>query len=220
MIKFFLDTADIECLKHWKKTEIIHGVTTNPSNLSKAGNKPTETIKKIIGLFEPKDVSIQVTETEPQKVYEQAVRIKNLGSNVVVKIPCLIDYFPIIKQLIHEKTRINITLVFSPLQAIIMANFGVTYISPFIGRLEDDNQDGISLIKNIAEIYNRHKYETEILGASLRTVTHIQDAILAGATVVTIPPLLCEQMINNHLTNKGITQFLCDWKSVNADQFP
>lgn len=220
MVKFFLDTADIACLEHWKKTEIIHGVTTNPSNLSKAGSDPKKTIKKIIELFEKKDVSIQVTETDPKKVYEQALRIKNLGSNVVVKIPCFIDYFPIIKQLVYEKTRINITLVFSPLQAIIMANFGVTYISPFIGRLEDDNQDGIQLIQNIAKIYNQQKYETEILGASLRTVTHIQDAILAGATVVTIPPLLCEQMTNNHLTNKGITQFLCDWKTINSDQFP
>lgn len=220
MIKFFLDTADIACLEHWKKTEIIDGVTTNPSNLSKAGGDPKQTIKKIIELFEKKDVSIQITEADPKKVYEQALRIKNLGSNVVVKIPCLIDYFPIIKQLVHEKTRINITLVFSPLQAIIMANFGVTYISPFIGRLEDDNQDGIHLIQNIAKIYNQQKYETEILGASLRTVTHIQDAILAGATVVTIPPLLCEQMTNNHLTNKGITQFLCDWKTIKSDQFP
>jgi transaldolase len=220
MVKFFLDTADVACLAHWEKTGLIHGVTTNPSNLKKASGDPRQTVKKIIELFQNRDVSVQVTETEPKKVYEQALRIKNLGSNVVVKIPCSIDFFPIIERLSREKTRLNITLVFSPLQATIMANFGVTYVSPFIGRLEDDNQDGILLIAHIKEIYDLHGYKTEILGASLRTVAHAQDAILAGATVVTVPPLLCEQMVNNHLTDQGITQFLCDWNSINVDQFP
>jgi transaldolase len=220
MIKFFLDTADVACLEHWEKTGIIHGVTTNPSNLSKAGRNPLQNVKKIIELFKDGDVSVQVTETEPKKIYEQALKIKDLGKNVVVKIPCSIDYFPIIERLSKEEIRTNITLVFSPLQAAIMANFGVTYISPFIGRLEDNNQDGILLIKQIKEMYQRHEYKTEILAASLRTVTHVQDAILAGATVVTLPPLLCEQMVNNHLTDQGIAKFLCDWKTLNTDQFP
>lgn len=220
MIKFFLDTADIACLEHWKKTGIIHGVTTNPSNLSKAGGNPLQNIKTIIELFKDGDVSVQVTETESKKIYEQALKIKDLGKNVVVKIPCSFDYFPIIERLSKEGIRTNITLLFSPLQATIMANFGVTYISPFIGRLEDNNQDGILLIKQIKEMYQRHEYKTEILAASLRTVTHVQDAILAGATVVTLPPLLCEQMVNNHLTDQGIMKFLCDWKTLNTDQFP
>ena len=220
MVKFFLDTANVACLEHWHKTGIINGVTTNPSNLSKIDENPTQTVKKIIQLFNNKDVSVQVTETEPKKVYEQALRIKDLGNNVVVKVPCSLDYFPIIEQLSNQGVRLNITLIFSPLQATIMANFGVTYVSPFIGRLEDDNQDGILLIKHIRQIYDRHGYKTDILGASLRTVAHIQDAILAGATVVTLPPLLCEQMIDHHLTNQGITQFLYDWKKLKTDQFP
>jgi transaldolase len=220
MVKFFLDTANIACLEHWHKTGIISGVTTNPSNLSKIKEDPRHIVKKIIELFKDGDVSIQVTETEPKKVYEQALRIRDLGNNVVVKIPSSLDYFPIIERLSGEGIRLNITLIFSPLQATIMANFGATYVSPFVGRLEDDNQDGILLIKQIHDIYQFHGYKTKILGASLRTVTHVQEAILAGATVVTLPPLLSEQMVNHHLTAAGITQFLCDWKNTHADQFP
>jgi len=220
MVKFFLDTSDIPCLEHWQKTGMIQGVTTNPSNLSKVGGNPTTTIQAIIKLFQNKDVSVQVTETDPKKVYEQALEIHDLGPNVVVKIPCVTDYCTIIENLVSRNIKINVTLIFSPLQALVMANLGVTYVSPFIGRLEDDNQNGIDLIKKISHIFSTHTYKTEILAASLRTVNHIQDSILAGADVVTIPPLLCEEMMEHHLTKQGLAQFFVDWKKLNTEIFP
>jgi transaldolase len=220
MVKIFLDTADIECIKHWQATSIIDGITTNPSNLSKEMTDPIKRVKEILEICGNGHVSIEITEKDPKKIYEQALEIAQLKSNAVVKIPCYIDYFETINRLVKEGIKINVTLVFTAIQALIMAKLGVLYISPFVGRLEDNHYDGINLICEIKHLFSMHKIKTEILAASLRTVYHVHEAIMAGADAITIPPIVCQKMVDSQLTTDGIEKFDLDWKRLGITKFP
>jgi transaldolase len=217
-MKLFLDSANIESIKQW--AYLLDGVTTNPTHLSKEGQDPTKQVLKICDLMHNKDVSVEVTEKDPKTVYSQAKKIAALGSNIVVKIPCHRDYYPLIAKLVHEKIKINITLVFTLPQAWLMCKMGVRYISPFVGRLDDNDVDGAKLLYELREMVDSYGYETYILAASLRHVRHVHEAINAGADVATMPPQLLEKISEHILTEKGMELFEADWKKLGVSSFP
>ena len=217
-MKIFLDTANIEAIEKYEY--ILDGVTTNPTHLSKIGTDPKQAIKKICALMVGKDVSVEVTEKRAKSVYEQAKEIAALGNNVVVKIPCYKDYYPIIQQLVLEGIQINVTLVFTVIQALYMCKLGVKYVSPFVGRWDDIDVDGIKLLYEIRQMINEYAYDTELLAASLRHIRNVHDAILAGADIATLPVSVLEKSMEHILTNQGIAKFDTDWKKVGIKQFP
>ena len=222
-MKIFLDTAHLASIEKALKTGLIDGITTNPSHLSKEALNEGSIInllKKICTAVDPGDVSIEVTEQEPAQVYVQAQRITDIAPNVVVKIPCHADYVPIIKKLVTEGRAVNITLLFSLAQGLLMAKLGVKYISPFMGRLDDIGSDGIGLINDLQKMIDNYGFTTEILAASLRSVTHFDEVALAGADVATIPVPLFELLLKHPLSDKGMELFDKDWKSLGIKQFP
>ena len=215
-MKIFLDTADRDLIKKWISTGIIDGVTTNPSLLTKAGNNPKEVLLDICKLV-PGDVSIEVVEKDPEKVYKQAKEIAEISKNVVVKIPFAHEYLPVIEKLVKENIKINVTLVFSVLQALLVSKLGVTYISPFVGRWDDIDIDGMKLVENLMQMKKNYNFKSEILAASIRNVMHWHYATLIGTDVVTLPPKLLEQIMNHPLTTQGIEKFDNDWKSLGKE---
>src|SRR3990170_3312817 len=177
-MKIFLDTANLNEIKKWHDVGILDGVTTNPSLLAKEGKNPHALIKEICALVQG-DVSVEVTESSPKKVYEQAKAISALAENIVVKIPCHIDYYPVIKQLVSEGVKLNITLVFTVLQSLCMAKLGVTYISPFIGRWVDIDVDGIGILADIKTMLDQYNFvNTKLLAASVRSISDFHQAVL------------------------------------------
>lgn len=219
-MKIFLDTADAHVIGAWSKTGIIDGVTTNPTHLSKVGGDPVDVIKKICSLLPHGCVSVEVTEVEPQKVYEQAKKIAKLAPQISVKIPCHIKYYSVIKKLVDEKISLNITLVFSLMQGVAMCKLGVAYISPFVGRLEDIDAPGVKLVEELVLVRSVYGYETEVLAASIRTVEQLHDVMVAGADIVTMPVDVLEKAVSHQLTDKGMQMFLDDWKKLGITQFP
>ena len=219
-MKIFLDTADVAAIERWIPTGLIDGVTTNPSHLSKAGGSPQSHIAKICSLLPNGSVSVEVTETEPEKVYEQAHAISNLSDTILVKVPCHKDYYPVIHKLAQEDVRLNITLVFTAIQGLMMSKLGAEYISPFVGRWDDIDVDGIGLLDELRQMMDVHNLSTGILAASLRTVRHLHDAILAGADAVTLPVEVFEKALEHPLTNQGIEKFNADWAKLGISQFP
>ncbi len=217
-MKLFLDSANVENIKQWRY--LLDGITTNPSNLAKEGNNPTKRIIEICSLMKGKDVSVEVTEKEPKAVYVQAKQLAALHKNVVVKIPCHQAYYPIIKQLVEENIAINITLVFTLIQAFLMGKLGVRYISPFVGRWDDIDVDGVELLYEIRSMIDRYNYPTQLLAASLRHIRHFHEAIAAGADVATVPVELLTKATEHMLTDKGIEQFSNDWKKLKIKKFP
>src|SRR6266478_2181856 len=171
-MKIFLDTANTESIQKWAHTGLIDGVTTNPTHLSKEGNNPTEQVLAICDILPSGVISVEVTETEPDNVYLQARKIASLSDNIAVKIPCHPNYYSVIKKLINEGILINITLVFSLAQGLMMAKLGAQYISPFVGRLDDINGNGIELIQHLRHMIDWYDFDTELLAASIRDVTH------------------------------------------------
>lgn len=219
-MKIFLDTADYAVITRWYETGLIDGVTTNPSHLSKAGASAADVAKKIALLCKNGDVSIEVTKESPHDVYNQAHEIAALAPNVTVKIPCHLNYYPIIHRLVKEGVRLNITLVFTLLQGLMMAKLGARYISPFVGRWDDIDVEGMDILYELRSALDTYGYETQLLAASLRHVRHVHEAVMAGADVVTLPPAVLEKMCEHPLTNQGITQFTEDWKKVGNLRFP
>jgi transaldolase len=219
-MKIFLDTAHIPSITEWARTGIIDGVTTNPTHLSKEGNDPKAQVLAICALLPTGEISVEITEIDPQAVYHQAQAIVQLAQNIIVKIPCHKDYYDIIKRLVAEGVRINVTLLFSLAQALMMCKLGVYYISPFIGRLDDTGVDGAALLTEIRCMIDEYNFTTQILAASLRSVEHVNAAIMAGADVATMPSDLLEKAVAHPLTNQGMTRFLDDWKKLNIKKFP
>lgn len=219
-MKIFLDTADVSAIKKWANTGLIDGITTNPTHLAKQGGDPLAIIKEICQLLPEGDINVQVTEKEPEAVYRQALKIAKLADQITVKIPCSRDYYPIIKRLVAEDIPMNITLVFSLTQGLAMAKLGVTYISPFVGRLEDIGEDGVSLVESLCDMMDVYQFSTEVLVASVRSVAHVEAAIEAGAHVVTLPPELLEKATQHPLTDKGMQLFQADWAKVAGKPFP
>ena len=216
-MKFFIDSADANEVIELIKTGLVDGVTTNPSLLSQQSEPASEALEKICTHVKG-PVSVEITEKEPAKVLEQARKIAKLHDNVIVKIPFDQQYLPIIKQLVDEGIKLNITLIFSALHALCVAKLGVTYISPFIGRIDDLDRDGLELLEEMVEIKHQYNFSSQILAASLRTISHIKAAALIGVDVATISPSLFKKMLNNQLAQAGIKKFDEDFKKV-ADSF-
>jgi len=221
IMKLFLDTANLKDIIEWNEAGIIDGITTNPTHLAKEGGDPRKQVIEICTFMEDKPVSVEVTESKPELVYQQAKEIALLADNIVVKIPCYKPYYSVINQLVQEGIPLNITLIFSVIQGMLMAKLGVKYISPFIGRLVDIDSDGISVISDLRVILDRFALlETEILAASIRTVSDVHDVAVLGADIATIPLDVLKKMTQHPLTDRGMEKFLEDWKKLDIKKFP
>lgn len=215
-MKLFLDTANREMIKKWVATGIIDGVTTNPTLLSKEGPNTKEVLLDICKMVDG-DVSIEVVKKEPADVYKQAKEIAALAENVVVKIPFAVEYLPVIKRLVGEGVHVNVTLIFSLMQALLVAKLDVAYISPFVGRLDDIDGSGIGLVADLVQMVDKYSFSSQILAASIRHVKHLNDVITIGADVATVPPSLLDQMVVHPLTEKGIKIFDQDWQKLGKE---
>ena len=219
-MKLFLDTADVKQIKKWKETGLIDGVTTNPTHLSKTKGNPQKTILEICKLLPKGEISVEVTQKKPEDVYKQAKAIAKLSKNILVKIPCHRDYYSVIAKLAKEKIKLNVTLVFTLIQGLMMCKLGVQYISPFVGRWDDIDVDGGEVLYQLRQMIDEYGFQTGLLAASIRGVRHFNDAILAGADVVTVPESVLEKSTDHVLTNRGIEKFDNDWKKLGIRKFP
>jgi transaldolase len=210
-MKFFVDTAEIKDIRELAATGLVDGVTTNPSLVAKSGRQFVDVIKEICSIV-PGPVSAEVTATDHATMLTQGRKLAKIASNVVIKVPLTPDGLKTCKVLREEGTRVNVTLCFSAAQAILAAKCGASFISPFIGRLDDVGTDGMRLIADIVQIYDAYpEFETEVLVASIRHPMHVVDAAKLGADIATIPPAIVRQMYNHPLTDKGLASFLADW---------
>jgi len=209
-MKFFVDTADTAAIKELYETGLLDGVTTNPSLIAKSGRDFKEVIAEICAIT-PGPVSAEVASLEYDGMVAEGEHLAKIASNVVIKLPLTLNGLKATKYFKDKGIHTNVTLCFSANQALLAAKAGATYISPFIGRLDDINIDGIELIENIRIIYDNYGFETEILAASIRTPNHVTQVALAGADVATIPPDVIKKLANHPLTNAGIEGFLKDW---------
>lgn len=209
-MKFFVDTADVSEIKALIPTGLVDGVTTNPSLVAKSGRNFTEVVAEICSMVDG-PVSAEVTALETDAMIAEGRRLAKIAKNVVVKLPLTLKGVAACKALVGEGTKTNVTLCFSANQALIAAKAGATYISPFIGRLDDVGEDGMQLIRDIRAIYDNYGFRTEILAASIRSPQHIRESALAGADVATAPPAVIKALANHPLTDKGLEAFLADW---------
>lgn len=212
-MKFFVDTADISEIRDLASTGLLDGVTTNPSLIAKSGRDFIEVVREICAVVEG-PVSAEVTALDAPTMIEEGRKLAKIARNIAVKVPLTWDGLKACKTLTGEGTMVNVTLCFSANQALLAAKAGATFISPFIGRLDDVNLDGMELIEDIRTIYDNYEFATEILAASIRTVNHVKDAALVGADVATVPPAVLRSLVNHPLTDKGLELFLADWKKT------
>jgi len=210
-MKFFVDTADIKDIKELNDLGLLDGVTTNPSLILKSGGKIADVTKQICDIVKG-PVSAEVTATEYSEMMQQAKVLAKIADNVCIKVPLTLDGLKACKTIRTEMNRlVNVTLCFSANQALLAAKAGASFISPFVGRLDDIGLDGMELIQEIRQIYDNYDFQTEILVASARTVNHVKQAALIGADVVTAPPATLKALVKHPLTDKGLEQFLADW---------
>ena len=212
-MKFFVDTAEIKDIRDLYETGLLDGVTTNPSLVAKSGRDFKEVVKEICSIV-PGPVSAEVAATDYDGMIAEGHVLAKLADNVVVKVPLTMDGLKATKTFSKEGIKVNVTLCFSPNQALLAAKVGATYISPFLGRLDDINLDGVELIENIRQIYDNYDFKTEILAASIRSPNHVKQAALAGADVATVPAAVLKSLVKHPLTDKGLEQFLADWKKT------
>ncbi|MCA8902068.1 MAG: fructose-6-phosphate aldolase [Hyphomonas sp.] len=212
-MKFFVDTANTDDIAELAATGLIDGVTTNPSLVAKSGRPFTDVIKEICGLVDG-PVSAEVVATDYDGMITEGRKLAAIAENVAVKLPLTWDGLKACKTLTGEGTMVNVTLCFSANQALLAAKAGATFISPFIGRLDDINLDGMELISDIRTIYDNFLFDTEILAASIRSANHVKDSALAGADVATMPPNVIKTLASHPLTDKGLEAFLADAKKA------
>ena len=212
-MKFFIDTADINEIKAAMEMGMVDGVTTNPTLISKTGRPFLEVAKEIIETV-PGPVSLEVVSLDTQGMVDEARQLAKLGNNVVIKIPMTTEGLRAVKILSEEGIKTNVTLVFSPLQALLAAKAGATFVSPFVGRLDDIGHDGMELIAQIVQIYDNYGFDTEIIVASIRHPQHVLQAAIMGADIATIPFKVIKQLAKHPLTDVGIERFLEDWAKV------
>ena len=215
-MKIFLDTANLDAIKKYNDMGLLDGITTNPSLLAKEGGDPQKTMKEISTIIKG-DVSLEVVSTTYDGMIEEGKKLREYGNNVIVKCPMTGDGLRACKSLSVEGIPVNVTLVFSPNQALLAAKAGAKYVSPFIGRLDDIGHTGMDLIKEIKQIFVNYDFKTEILVASVRHPQHVVDAGKIGADVVTLPPAVLEKMLKHTLTDKGLKAFLDDWGRLQAE---
>jgi len=209
-MKFFVDTADINEIKDLAKTGLLDGVTTNPSIIAKEGCKFLDRIAEICDVVKG-PVSAEVAATDYDTMIKEANKIKTIAKNVAVKVPLTMDGLRVCKELSDGGTMVNVTLCFSANQALLAAKAGATFISPFVGRLDDIGEDGMQLISDIVDIYGNYDFKTEILVASVRNPFHVLESARLGAHVMTAPPAIIKQLFNHPMTEKGLASFTADW---------
>ena len=212
-MKFFIDTANINEIKEANEMGMVDGVTTNPSLIAKEGRDFEEIIKEICDIVDG-PISAEVVSTDTEGMLEEARKLSKIHKNIVIKIPMLVDGLKATRKLTEEGIKTNVTLVFSPLQALMAAKAGATYVSPFIGRLDDISQEGLLLVEQIVEIYSNYAFDTEIIVASIRNPLHVLESALMGADIATIPFNVLSKLAAHPLTDKGLKAFLDDWNKA------
>ena len=212
-MKFFVDTADISEIKALAELGLVDGVTTNPSLIAKSGRDFKEVVAEICALIDG-PVSAEVAATDFDTMLKEGLHLSKIAKNVAVKVPLTFDGLKTCRALRAKDIMVNVTLCFSAAQALLAAKAGATFISPFIGRLDDIGENGLQLISDIRTIYDNYLFETQLLAASIRSVEHVQDCALIGADVVTVPPKTLRELVQHDLTDKGLEQFVTDWKST------
>ncbi len=217
-MKLFLDTAFVEEIKAAKEWGILDGVTTNPTLVAKTGKGFMEVVQDILSMVDG-PVSLEVVAQDAQGMVKQARQLRSLGEQVVVKIPATQEGIKAVKILSQEGVPTNVTLVFQPLQALLAAKAGATYVSPFVGRLEDIGHDAMDLVFDIKHIFDNYGFETQIIVASVRHPKHVLDAARMGADICTVPFKVMEQLFKHALTDKGLELFLADWSKVPGRPF-
>jgi transaldolase len=211
-MKFFLDTAEIDKIKKWNDLGMVDGITTNPSLIAKAGRDHEQAIKEICKMVKG-PVSVEGAGTTSEEIVKESEEFATWGKNVVAKVPMTVEGLKACMALRKKGIPVNVTLVFSAAQAILAAKAGATYVSPFIGRLDDVGECGMDLIEEIVQIYANYEFETQVLVASVRSPLHVVEAGLAGAKIVTMPPDVLEKMYKHPFTDAGMEKFLADYKA-------
>ena len=214
-MKLFLDTADVAEIREYAKSGLVDGVTTNPSLAAKTGRDYVEVLKEICAVV-PGAVSAEVLATDFDGMMKQAKVFTKIAKNIAIKVPLTWDGLKACKALSDDGTMVNVTLCFSAVQAMMAAKAGAHFISPFIGRLDDIGEDGMALIRDIRTIYDNYGFKTEILAASIRTISHVRECLLAGADVGTMPTDIFKKLISHPLTDKGLAAFEADAKKANV----
>jgi transaldolase len=213
-MKFFVDTAELGDIRELAATGLLDGVTTTPSLIAKSGRDFKETIAEICKVVSG-PVSAEVAATDYDGMMREAEVLRKIAPHVAIKVPLTLDGLKACKALTGDGTMVNVTLCFSANQALLAAKAGATFVSPFIGRLDDIGLDGMELIREIRAIYDNYDdFRTDILAASIRTVNHVKDAALIGADVATVPPAILKALVKHPLTDAGLTQFVADWKKT------
>ena len=214
-MRFFIDTANVEEIKKANDMGVICGVTTNPSLIAKEGRDFTEVIKEITTIVDgPISGEVKATTTDAEGIISEGREIAAIHPNMVVKIPMTVEGLKAVKVLSEEGIKTNVTLIFTPAQAILAARAGATYVSPFLGRLDDISSMGVTLIEEIVQIFDNYDLDTEIICASVRNPIHVIDCALAGADIATVPYKVIEQMTKHPLTDQGIEKFKADYEAV------
>lgn len=214
-MKFFIDSANVEDVRKANELGVICGVTTNPSLIAKEGRDFVEVIREITAIVDGSiSGEVKATTTNAEEMIKEGREIAAIHPNMVVKIPMTLEGLKAVKVLSEEGIKTNVTLIFSANQALLAARAGATYVSPFLGRLDDINMSGISLIREIVQIFNHYGLDTEIIAASIRNTTHVTDCALAGAHIATVPYNVIEKMVSHPLTDAGIAKFQADYKAV------
>lgn len=209
-MKFFVDTADVREIRELNELGLLDGVTTNPSLILKSGGDIAEVTKEICGIVEG-PVSAEVVATDYADMMREAEILSRIADNVCIKVPLTLDGLKACRAITSDGRKVNVTLCFSANQALLAAKAGATFISPFVGRIDDIGIDGMELIAEIRRIYDNYDLQTEILAASIRTVNHVKQAALIGADVATVPPATLKALVKHPLTDKGLESFLADW---------
>ena len=215
-MKIFLDTASIESIKKFVDMGIVDGITTIPTLISREKGHPEDIMREIAKIVKG-PVNLEVVATKTEEMVEEGLRLKKFGENVIVKVPMTSDGLKAVRKLAENKIKTNVTLIFSSNQALLAAKAGASYVSPFIGRLDDAGQEGMTVIKEIVQIFGNYGYSSEVLVASVRHPIHVIEAGKLGAHIVTLPPDILGKMMNHPLTDKGLALFLSDWEKVKKE---
>ncbi|MBV9990899.1 MAG: fructose-6-phosphate aldolase [Alphaproteobacteria bacterium] len=216
-MKLFLDSADAKEIREYADCGLVDGVTTNPSLAAKTGRDYVELLEEIAGFLPAGSVSAEVLATDFDGMMTQGRRFGKIGKNIAVKVPLTMDGLKACRKLRDEGLDVNVTLCFSAVQAMMAAKAGATFISPFIGRVDDIGEDGMGLVRDIRAIYDNYGFTTQILAASIRSVSHVRESALAGADVATLPVSIFKSLLNHPLTDKGLAAFLADAKKAGVE---
>lgn len=211
-MKIFMDTANVDEIAEFVDWGVVYGVTTNPSLIAKSGRTQAEVIPEIAKLVTG-PVSAEVISTKCDGMVAEARKLVKIADNIVVKIPCIAEGLEAVKILSAEGIKTNVTLVFSMSQALLAARAGATYVSPFVGRLDDIGEDGVQLVENIVKVFKLYGIETQVIAASIRSLEHVDKVMLTGCQIATIPTKVLSQMIKHQLTDKGLAQFMADYEN-------